>query len=97
MIHECKVHCHNLDLELSDTLGIEDKGKWLPFCFHMDMIMAVKMATDDEDELPFNCTTLFTTDGETFIINTPYSEFIRLFKAYHKVLTPTNQSNQTIL
>ena len=54
MIHTCNIHCHTMDLDRADLLGVADKGKWLPFAFHMDIVVACKMTTDDEEELVHN-------------------------------------------
>ena len=64
-------------------MGIEDKGKWLPFAFHMDVVIACKLTTDEEDLLPFGCTTVFTDHGDSYIIDTPYNEFQTIFQMYH--------------
>jgi hypothetical protein len=83
MIHTCNIHCHTLDLDKADLMGIEDKGKWLPFAFHMDVVIACKLTTDEEDLLPFGCTTVFTDHGDSYIIDTPYNEFQTIFQMYH--------------
>lgn len=83
MIHTCNIHCHTLDLDKADLMGIEDKGKWLPFAFHLDIVVACKLTTDDEEETVYNCTTVFTDQGDTYIIDTPYTEFQTIFQLYH--------------
>lgn len=83
MIHTCNIHCHTMDLDKADLLGVDDKGKWLPFAFHMDIVIACKLTTDDEEELVYGCTTVFTDNSDTYIIDTPYTEFITLFQLYH--------------
>lgn len=80
MIHSCNVHCHALNKDEMDLLGIDDKGKWLPFSCMLDDISAIKVASDDEEELTFNCTTVFTRHGETFIIDTLYKDFLEIWK-----------------
>lgn len=84
MIHKCKIHCHSIDPTQMDLMGLdEDKGKWLPFALHMGVVVAIKMATDEEDQLAYGCTTIFTEQGDTYIIDTHYEEFEELFAAYH--------------
>lgn len=83
MIHSCRIHCYTMDLDKADLMGIKDLGKWLPFAFHMDIIVACKMASDDVSEPTNGCTTIFTEHGETFIIDTPYERFFRKFQKYH--------------
>lgn len=83
MIHACNIHCHTMDLDRADLLGVDDKGKWLPFAFHMDIVIACKQTTDDEEELVYGCTTIFTDHSDTYIIDTPYAEFLTLFQLYH--------------
>ena len=83
MIHTCNIHCHTLDLDKADFMGIKDKGKWLPFAFHLDIVVACKLTTDDEEETVYNCTTVFTDQGDSYIIDTPYTEFQTIFQLYN--------------
>jgi hypothetical protein len=57
----------------------EDRGKWLPFAFHLDAVVAIKLSTDEEDQIAYGCTTVFTEQGDTYIIDTPYEQFEQLF------------------
>lgn len=82
-IHKCKIHCHAMDPDQADLMGVEDKGKWLSFAIHMDSITAVKLTSDDEDQLVCGCTTLFTEFGESFIIDTPYEDFVDKYYKYY--------------
>lgn len=83
MIHQCNLNCHTIDpIKMSD-LGIEDAGKWMPFMFHMDMVEAAKLTSDDEDLATYGCTTIFTKSGDAYIIDTPYKIFFNLFKEYN--------------
>jgi hypothetical protein len=83
MIHTCNIHCHTIDIEKADLMGIPDKGKWLSFAFHIDVVIACKLTTDDEEEMVYNCTTIFTDHGDTYVIDTPYEEFLTMFQLYH--------------
>lgn len=83
MIHECKVQCHTMDIKTAEDLGIEDKGKWLPFIFSMDIITAAKLSSDEEDSPTYNCTSIFTNNGDTFIIDTPPEEFFKKFAEWN--------------
>ena len=82
-ILQCNLHCHALDPQHVENMGIKDPGKWLPFSIKMDIIVGCKMASDEEDEPTYNCTTIFTEQGDAFIIDTPYSKFNPLFLAYN--------------
>ena len=73
-----------------ESLGIEDPGKWLPFCFDMGILDAIKMTTDDVDNNLFNCTSLFTKSGDTYIIDTPYKKMHKIFKQYHEEVSNEN-------
>lgn len=85
VIHRCKIHCHSMDPTKLDIMGMEDDlGKWMPFSFHMGIVIACKLSTDEEDLLPFNCTTLFTDTGETYIIDTPYADFEEKFVRFNE-------------
>lgn len=81
MLHECNVHCQNLDLDNLESLGIHSEGKWLPFCFFMEMVDACKLTSDEPESMVYNCTTLFTAKGEMFIIDTPFEEFKSLLRS----------------
>ena len=83
MIHTCNIHCHTMDLDKADLMGLTDKGKWLPFAFHLDIVIACKLTTDDEEETVYNCTTVFTDQGDSYIIDTPFTEFQTIFQLYH--------------
>ena len=83
MIHTCNIHCHTMDLDKADLMGLTDKGKWLPFAFHLDIVIACKLTTDDEEETVYNCTTVFTDQGDSYIIDTPFAEFQTIFQLYH--------------
>lgn len=88
-VHVCNIHCHTISPDKLEMMGLEDDpGKWMPFAFHMDIVVACKLASDDEDLLVHNCTTLFTEDGDTYIIDTPYHDFQRKFLAYHEIAQP---------
>ena len=80
-IHSCNLHCHSTNPEKMDLMGLEDKGKWMPFTFHMSIVIACKLTSDDEQEV-LNCTTIFTEQGDAYIIDTPFIDFQQLFIAY---------------
>ena len=94
MIHTCNIHCHTMDLDRADLLGVDDAGKWLPFAFHMDIVVACKMTTDDRDEEVYNCTTIFTDHSDTYIIDTPYTEFISVFQMYHEDPSSSSKNDE---
>lgn len=85
MVHQCKVQCHAIDPKTIELTGIEDSGKWMPFVFRMDIIDLAKQSSDEEDSPMYNCTTIFTDKGDTFIIDTPYEEFFKKFIAYNTI------------
>jgi len=82
MIHRCNVQCHSMEAQKSELLGIEDEGKWMPFVFKMEMVEAIKLTSDDEDAHTYKCTTLFTHNGDTYIIDTDFEKFAKLFADY---------------
>lgn len=85
VIHKCKIQCHSIDPSRMDMLGLEeDQGKWMPFCFHMGVIVACKLSSDDEDALAYGGTSVFTEQGDTYIIDTPYEEFEEKFIRYNE-------------
>ena len=84
MIHICQIHCHTMDFDKAELMGIKDQGKWLPFAFHMDIVIACKLTTDDSSELTQGCTTIFSDTADTYIIDTPYTKFVKIFQEYHQ-------------
>ena len=93
MLHECNLNCHSMDPKDIDTLGIEDTGKWMPFIFHMDMVEAAKLTSEDKDMATYGCTTIFTSGGDAYIIDTPYREFFNLLKEYNMESPTTDDSS----
>lgn len=84
VVHKCKIHCHSIDPSKMEIMGLDvDQGKWMPFCFHMSTIIACKLSSDEDDVLAYGCTTLFTEQGDTYIIDTPYEEFEEKFIRYN--------------
>ena len=43
MIHSCNIHCHSIDIDKVEMMGIEDKGQWMPFAFHLGVVVAIKI------------------------------------------------------
>jgi hypothetical protein len=73
-----------------DILGIkEDEGKWLPFAFDMSIVNAVKMSTDEKGEASYRCATIFCADGNSFILDTPYFDFVEKWDEYNKSIWET--------
>jgi anthranilate/para-aminobenzoate synthase component II len=50
----------------------------------MDIVVACKLTSLEEDSLTYNCTTIFTEHGDTYIIDTQYAEFQKMFVDYHE-------------
>lgn len=82
MTHRCNVQCHSMEAQSSELLGIEDEGKWMPFLFDLDMVDAIKLTSDDKDATTYRCTTLFTNQGDTYIIDTDFEQFAKIFIDY---------------
>lgn len=83
MIHKCKVQCHTVNPTDMDLLGIkEDEGKWLPFAIDLGVINSMKMSTDEVGEPTYKCSTVFCTDGTSFILDTPFEELVELWSTY---------------
>jgi len=85
MTHQCKVQCHTIDPKTAELTGLEDTGKWLPFIFNMEMVDAAKLSSDETDSPTYNCTTIFTTQGDTYIIDTPFEEFFKKFDKFNSL------------
>jgi hypothetical protein len=71
-----------MEAQKSELLGIEDDGKWMPFLFNMEMVEAIKLTSDDERASTYNCTTLFTHQGDTYVIDTSFEKFAKIFADY---------------
>lgn len=97
MIHECNVQCYTLSSEELELLGKkDDPGTWVPFVFDMSMVKAAKMSSIDSSDSTYGCTTIYTYDGDTFIIDTPYKKFFAKFKEFNsftviQIPPPTNE------
>ena len=50
-IHTCNIHCRTIDLDQAELLAMEDKGKWMPYMFLLDIIIGCKLSSDDEDDI----------------------------------------------
>jgi hypothetical protein len=96
MVHQCKVQCHAIDPKTVELTGLEDKGKWLPFIFNMDIIDAAKLSSDEADSPTYNCTTIFTSQGDTYIIDTPYEEFFKKFNSYNNLQIIIKEDDEDI-
>lgn len=95
-IHSCKIQCHSISPDKLEQMGLDDDlGIWMPFSFHMDIVIGCKLCTDDDESPLVGCTTLFTEQGDNFIIDTPFSEFNQLFKEYHNESTSSSSSKPT--
>jgi hypothetical protein len=79
-----------MDPDQADLMGVDDKGKWMPFAIRMDQVVAIKLTSDDEDQPVFGCTTVFTEFGDTYILDTAYTEFETKFLVYHNSGSTTN-------
>lgn len=82
MYHECKVYCHAMTQEQAEILNITDAGKWLPFTIYLGCVNAFKMSTDEEEDSTTFCTTVYTDTGDIYILDTPYTEFNKIWKKY---------------
>lgn len=82
MVHKCNIHCHTVDIDKAELMGLDDKGRWMPFAFSLHIVIACKLTSDEEDSLVNGCTTIFTEYGDTYIIDTPYVEFQDIFIKY---------------
>jgi hypothetical protein len=50
----------------------------------MSIVNAVKMSTDEKGEPSYRCATIFCTDGNSFILDTPYFDFVEKWEEYNK-------------
>jgi len=96
-VHSCQLHCHTMDPEKLDLMGLEDDpGKWMPFAFHMDVVIAIKLTSDDDDNHLFGCTTVFTENGDAYIIDTKFDDFKKKFMNYHDDVTSITPDNEDL-
>ena len=78
MIHRCKVECHKHDKITEEIIG-NVPSVWLPFSFLLDTVVAIKEASVDPEDESFRCTTLYMDHERSFIIDTPYIKFEKLW------------------
>jgi hypothetical protein len=71
-----------MEADKAALLNMKDNGKWLPFMFDMDIVVAIKLSSDEEEDFTYNCTTIYTMDNDNYVIDTPFSIFARMFKEY---------------
>jgi hypothetical protein len=90
MVLECNINCRTMDLGSEDLLGMPDPGKWLPFIIDLDQVYAAKLSSEDEDELTYLCTTIFCYDGDTYIIDTNFEKFKKIFIKFKNQTDVTN-------
>jgi hypothetical protein len=97
MLHKCNIHCYSIDEDIADYTGVEDSGKWLPFMFSLDIITAIKCTTDEEEDLSYNCSTIFPTVGDIFTIDTPYTIMMSIWNEYYskKYGTPSVEESSS--
>jgi hypothetical protein len=86
-IHKCSIFCHDADHDQLSMLGINknndnDAGKWLPAAFRMEIVDMCKLTSNDVATPTYGCTSIFVTNGDVFIIDTPYQEFEEAFQNY---------------
>lgn len=94
-LHDCNIHCHTIHPDKMDLLNIEeDQGKWMPFLFDLDIVVAAKQTSEDEEELVYNATTIFTDSGDTYIIDTPYYEFFKIWKSHTGMTNSSSGSGE---
>lgn len=95
VIHQCNIHCYSQAPDKLESMAMKDidRGKWLPFAFHMDIVVACKMTTDDEEEMTYMCTTIFTESQEIYLIDTPYSVFLAKFTEYNQGINEEENDN----
>jgi hypothetical protein len=88
MIYECHVYCHSVSPDLTELLGKnqDDDGKWLPFAVDISLVDACKMSSDVPGDFTYKATSLFMQSGDTFVIDTPYKEFVKIWKQYKEDL-----------
>jgi hypothetical protein len=92
MVHHCNIHCRSIDADSARLLEQEDGGKWMPYMFLLEIVLACKLASDDEESFTYNCTTIFIEGGDSYIIDTPFVEFSKIFKEYYQA-SPSSDSS----
>lgn len=81
MIHDCNVRISTLTEQEADDLGLDviTTGKWVPFSFYTNLVVAVRLTEDDDSHVLFGCTTIYMDGMETYIIDTPYDKFRKIW------------------
>jgi len=81
MVHRCNVECYRHDQATQEIMGSENGAAsvWLPFTFLLDTVTAIKEASDDPEDANYRCTTLYMDDTRSFIIDTPFVRFEKIW------------------
>lgn len=58
----------------------DENGIWLPMIINMDTIVAVKLTSPNAEDFYYNKTTIYTKNGQSFIIDEDYYDFSIKFK-----------------
>ena len=84
MLYKCNVLCYTQDQDQLEKLNIEvnDEGMYLPFAIKLDVVIAAKVTSLDEDDISFGCTTITTIDGDKYLIDTKYNTFLKDWEKY---------------
>lgn len=93
MVHKCNIHCHDIDPEKMHIMGMDDNenSTWMPFCFHMGIVIACKLSDNEVGGFSYNCTTVYTEQGDTYSIDTPYREFEEKFIRFNDNIPSDNR------
>lgn len=80
MVLECNIFCRAMSPADEELTGKKDPGKWMEGLIDITRVEAVKITSDDEDEPTFNLTTLYMFNGDSYVIDIPFSTMRRVFK-----------------
>ena len=82
-LHKCNILCHTMSTSEMEVLGVkEDPGLWLPFILDLGIVVAIKMASDTKGDERYNCSTVYCSNDQTFVLDTPYSEMVKRWESF---------------
>ena len=51
------------------------------------------MSSDEADHMSYKCTTLFMSSGDTYVIDTKYKDFLKIWKEYKNQIDITEDDD----
>jgi hypothetical protein len=70
------------ELSIDLMAGIPNDERWYHCAFLLDVVDTIRMSSDTEGDVRYKTTTVYTSTGEVFVIDTPYKKFLEIWKEF---------------